>query len=399
MEIISGRLLKAITSLSVLILFFGCNATPPTSEALIQEIADRYSSHQSMSYEVQYRMKYIGRKDTLERAGEVLLQKIPEDTLFGGYLRYQTTDTVERYYDGQTLLVINHHKKNIKEYDPFQNQIFAITGNITGAMTEVYFLDPDRLWKLNDTLNQQIIEEAIVVGQPCWKLIVNVPDSKDFSDRKKVLWVGKKDFLIHKMTYQVKYQGDYQFEEWNLENIRFDEEKIENAELNVESLADYDYSKYQPKDESYYATLEVGAPAPNFAGEYFQKKSTRQLSDNTGQITILDFWYMSCFPCIKAIPELNEVYETYREKGVDVWGVDSKDLDKTALERLPEFIQRNEMKYPVVLTDPQTDESFNVKAYPTLYVIDQKGKVAYAQVGFNPSLSDTLSTVLDKLLQ
>lgn len=395
----SYRLIQEFLIFFMLFLLLGCEAVPPTSEGLIGEVANRYDTQQSMSYEVKYRMKYIGRKDTLDRIGEVYLQKNPEDTLFGGYLRYQTIDTIERFYDGQTLLVINHNKKKIIEYDPHQNQTFAITGNITGAMIEIYFLDIARLWKLNDTTYHQIVEEAVVEGHPCWKLVVDIPDSGDFSDRKKVLWVGKKDFLIHKMTYQVKYQGDYQFEEWNLNNIRFDRGEMENFELNIGALTDYEYSKYQRKDESYYAPLAAGTSAPNFEGEYFQKNSPLQLSDKLGQITILDFWYMSCFPCIKAIPELNKVYDAYREKGVDVWGVDSKDLDKVALERLPEFIQRNEMKYPVILTDPQTDKSYNVKAYPTLYVIDQEGKVAYGQVGFNPSLSDTLSIVLDKLLQ
>ena len=52
------------------------------------------------------------------------------------------------------------------------------------------------------------------------------------------------------------------------------------------------------------------------------KNNIRNYSELKGEkLTLIDFWATWCKPCKKAIPELNSIYNAYKEKGVEIIGV------------------------------------------------------------------------------
>src|SRR5690606_15334260 len=54
---------------------------------------------------------------------------------------------------------------------------------------------------------------------------------------------------------------------------------------------------------------------------------TINLSELKGKVVLLDFWYRGCLPCIKAIPELNELQKEFEDDLV-VIGVNDVDDNK-----------------------------------------------------------------------
>lgn len=58
--------------------------------------------------------------------------------------------------------------------------------------------------------------------------------------------------------------------------------------------------------------VPVNVEAKTFDGDRFE---TRSLADN---IVLVDHWDTNCAPCIAAMPVLHEVYERYKERGVEV---------------------------------------------------------------------------------
>ena len=46
---------------------------------------------------------------------------------------------------------------------------------------------------------------------------------------------------------------------------------------------------------------------------------------------LLDFWATWCVPCVRAIPELNALYRSQRERGVEVIGIAVDDLEEAEL--------------------------------------------------------------------
>jgi peroxiredoxin len=117
------------------------------------------------------------------------------------------------------------------------------------------------------------------------------------------------------------------------------------------------------------------------------------LNQLKGNVIIIDFWATWCRPCILSIPIFNELYEKYKDKGVLILGIG---LDEERAIR--QFVERHKISYPVLIGTSEVSRKYGIRAIPTTYVIDKKGKVAARHVGFMPNLKNILEQEIKKLL-
>ena len=66
-------------------------------------------------------------------------------------------------------------------------------------------------------------------------------------------------------------------------------------------------------------------------------------------------------------------------------------------EIVPEFVEDQQIPYPVVLDDGLT-EHYDVVAYPTHIVLDRSGRIRHREVGGDPAGVGTLRAILTELL-
>lgn len=72
------------------------------------------------------------------------------------------------------------------------------------------------------------------------------------------------------------------------------------------------------------AQLQIGDLAPEIklpdtAGKW------KPLSEVKSKLILLDFWAVWCYPCVKSMPDVKRLYDTYHDKGLEVYAVS---LDK-----------------------------------------------------------------------
>ena len=115
----------------------------------------------------------------------------------------------------------------------------------------------------------------------------------------------------------------------------------------------------------------------------FQSVSFNDLKGE--KFTIVDFWATWCKPCIQAIPKLSEIYGMYKDKGVQVIGINVDSPRNSA--KVKPFVKAYKIDY-TVLRDPSSEiaSDLNVTSYPTLYI------------GFRPGDESILKNELEKLL-
>ncbi len=103
-----------------------------------------------------------------------------------------------------------------------------------------------------------------------------------------------------------------------------------------------------------------------------------------GKIVVLNFWYTSCPPCLKEIPELNKLVDEYGGKDVVFLGYATD--NKSSIEK---FIKENPFRYEIIPSATQLmfkflvpDKNGNLETkFPTHIVIDRTGKRTIYETG------------------
>jgi len=95
------------------------------------------------------------------------------------------------------------------------------------------------------------------------------------------------------------------------------------------------------------------------------------LSKLRGKTVLVNFWATWCPPCRKEMPDLQELYDRFKEKGFVVLAITDEDAAKVKL-----FVAERHVTYPVLL-DPgrKVNELFQVEGIPKSFLYDQRGNL------------------------
>jgi len=98
-----------------------------------------------------------------------------------------------------------------------------------------------------------------------------------------------------------------------------------------------------------------------------------------GKVRVIDLWASWCGPCRMTIPELNTLYDQYREKGLVVVGLSVDDNPADVLD-----FQRNvPMRYPSGMFNRGLAARIGEpSSIPTTLLIDRKGVLRKTFVGY-----------------
>jgi len=138
--------------------------------------------------------------------------------------------------------------------------------------------------------------------------------------------------------------------------------------------------------------VEVGDNAPDFTAPSVDGSPTR-LYASLGQYTILDFWASWCGPCRVESPNMVNLYEKFKTKGLRIIGV-SLDKDK---DRWEKAIENDKLDWDHISNLKRWEDPiaarYGVSSIPQLFLLDKDGKVVAKErraVDFIPLLTDLL---------
>ncbi len=137
------------------------------------------------------------------------------------------------------------------------------------------------------------------------------------------------------------------------------------------------------------ASALLHKPAPDFTLPTLDGR-TISLADYRGKKVVLSFWASWCGPCRLELPVLRSFYEKTHKPGADydLLAI-SLDEDRGAAEAAMNVLK---LPFPVLLDTGQTTPgAYGVYGIPTLFVIDERGRVAYSSAGFNTNIEFILA--------
>jgi len=140
--------------------------------------------------------------------------------------------------------------------------------------------------------------------------------------------------------------------------------------------------KLLPNLNRVFIILLFTLPSLAFAAEPVFKNTQGQsfrFSDYHGKWVIINYWASWCRPCYKEIPELNAFYQKNKDNKAIIVGVD---FDHDQGRALRNKIQRMNIKFPVITTDPAKLFGIgHVPGLPASYVINPRGKLVKRLLG------------------
>jgi thiol-disulfide isomerase/thioredoxin len=104
-----------------------------------------------------------------------------------------------------------------------------------------------------------------------------------------------------------------------------------------------------------------------------------KISSNEKSVLIVDFWATWCPPCRKEIPGFINLYNKYKDKGLEIIGVS---LDQGGMPVLQPFVKRFGINYPIFLGNPEISSVYEISGIPTTLIIDKNGKTKSRHVGY-----------------
>ncbi len=123
-----------------------------------------------------------------------------------------------------------------------------------------------------------------------------------------------------------------------------------------------------------------GKPAPDFALKTLDGKDAK-LSDEKGNVVVVDFWATWCPPCRKSLPHLNKIAsdKSLAEKGLKVMAVDAQEK----ADVVQNFVSENKFTFNVPMdADGATMKDYKVQGIPTTVVVGRDGMIKNVFIGF-----------------
>ncbi|HRW62432.1 MAG TPA: TlpA disulfide reductase family protein [Bacteroidales bacterium] len=347
---------------------------------IVKKIKGKIGQHNEFEYRIESKIKFFTSADTIEKNAFVRIQRDVNDTL-KEYLFYIKESEKEYIYTDYNFYIIDKlkncydivDKKNadIKDFFPWQ-LLFDPINKIN------YFTSFDSI-----TINYNNSDQFIIIKG--YK-----DTNSQISANYMHIYVDKKTYLPVKEEHWVEFNGMIQYiskEIKDLKELRFPQDSINQ-------IINYHAWNKIPQVNKRLSLLENGIVAPSWelADNY---KMEYKLDKLSYPLILLDFWYFSCYPCLMTIPDLNKLYEKYNKKGLVVLGLNY--IDNTSKERrdyVMNYLNKNNITYPILWSDRIIDSSYNVSAYPTLYLLNNKKKIIYSHEGYNKDLVNKLDSII-----
>ncbi|MBS1586917.1 MAG: TlpA family protein disulfide reductase [Bacteroidetes bacterium] len=353
-------------------------------------------AQRSVQYNATARLKFFDSEDTGSYKGKVYLLRDIKDTFFGAKIWLSRNDTSYKFYDGAKIYEVDGKKKEVTTYDvKNKNESWAMTGNTFYRIVWPYFLEPGKLKEYTDTANTlKRLADTSINGLDCYAISIKFPDEEEMTKHKRWIYIDKKSYMPVFTKRKIMFQGNYQYDEFLIHSYTFN--KVAATRFSSKQIPkSYKAAAYERKEIK---PLADGTKVPPITGKLYGNMSDKSLNFE-GKVTVLDFWYSTCGPCIKAIPEMEKLKEKYAGTDVRVYGINAFDADSASLKRMPKFLEHNPIDYPIILVDKSVPRSYQVEAWPTMYIIDKSGKVAYSTIGYSDKLYSEMSSVIDELLK
>ena len=195
------------------------------------------------------------------------------------------------------------------------------------------------------------------------------------------------DFLLDTVEAAKEQFTDKEYE-W-LKESATEISNIENKLTELEEKYPEIMQKSMDGDMSMPAGSDTSTPPDDGSMQKFPAFEGKDLDGNTvksdelfsgNTVTVVNFWFTTCNPCVGELSELDALNKELAEKGGALIGVNTFTLDgdEAAISEAKDVLAKKGATYQNVYFDSDGEAgkfTANIFAYPTTYVVDRSGNI------------------------
>ena len=195
------------------------------------------------------------------------------------------------------------------------------------------------------------------------------------------------DFLLKTIEDAKEEFSDEEYE-W-LKESATEISNIENKLTELEEKYPEIMQKSTDGDMSMPAGSDTSTPPDDGSMQKFPALEGKDLEGNTvksdelfsgNAVTVVNFWFTTCNPCVGELAELDALNKELAEKGGSLIGVNTFTLDgdEEAISEAKDVLAKKGATYQNVYFDSDGEAgkfTTNIFAYPTTYVVDRNGNI------------------------
>lgn len=323
---------------------------------------------------------------------------------------YSSNELIQQVFcDNQRFTFVDFYENIAEQYEKEDYALFLKQID-TNMIPNFVFNRPIFDFKAikKGRIKVQKYQDTIINDIECFRVFESLEEYGEIS-YFRVHYISKKDFLPlaqNTIIFHLNQEtAEITSKIYNIklsridENAAFHENRFEFSEKNTgihliyKSLSALE--KQWKEQERQQSTFAYGSEALDFKvvglnGEEFQ------LSKHKGKVVVLAFFYNNCSPCVPMLEDLQNLYLKYKEDGVKIVAMNPIDKDS---EEITSFVKDHKFSYIVSPIERNTiEEMYLVRYFPTIFIIDKKGRVCYSHQGYNSLFYKMLSKVLDSKL-
>lgn len=127
------------------------------------------------------------------------------------------------------------------------------------------------------------------------------------------------------------------------------------------------------------ASGEIGGSSDMIPFDFILENETEdsvRLSDLTGQVVLINFWYADCVPCMNEFPYIETVYREYANRGFNVLGINPMFPD--GREEVIQVREQLGLTFQLLLDWDRhvSVTQYNVNPYPRNILVDRTGRIS-----------------------
>lgn len=385
--------------LCVFIILLLLNACKPHANDILKLSFDKCQSINNGYYEMDVKLKMMSNIDTFNISHSSYFKKMPEDAIYsfafhsklsttfgedkpslinllytGNEMVYYTDETESIAYRERDILAI----KNVFVKNPAFRSYMPITNANSSPM-----LNEAMLALNDDKVIVELIGMELVNNVNCYRIKALLDAEFDLSTIGHYssgveynFWIDKSDYLpiqfSIKNNYIINNDSVDEFSSYKLIKYEFNNQ-TDSTIFTLKSLPYPDRltdEKVETTD-----TLKEGSMVPNWETVTLDGETINQLSES--KLTLLNFFYAGCPPCIELHPFLDDLKEQFESNGLKVIGVSYIDT----FSNLKYFKEKHNIGHTIGKMSEQDFINFEILAFPTTFLINQDGIIIHKSQG------------------